>query len=243
MESTELRDLPETVRDVLSEFLETLIRVLGSSLECALLFGSAAEGRLRPTSDVNLLVLARRIDPSQLIALREPLNYGRAAIGLTVMFLECAEFADACEMFAMKFTDIKVRHRVLYGENPFAAADIPRAAAIRRLRQVLLNLKVRLRERYVLEGDRNERMASVLADTTGPLRVSAATLLALRDGRERPPKAALEEFCSNSRWSSCLDGLSAVHRGEVMSSDTMHGLVADVLNLLAALGAAAVMLA
>ena len=239
MESDELREVPEPVRAVLSEFVETLIRVLGTSLDCVLLFGSAAEGRLRPTSDVNLLVMARAIDAPRLSALREPLNAGRAAIGLSVMFLESADFADACESFAMKFTDIKVRSRLLYGENPFSASSIPRAAAIRRLRQVLLNLKVRLRERYVLDGDRNERMAAVLAQMTGPLRVGAATLLALGDGRERPPKAALEEFCEDARWSSCLHGLSAVHRGEVLPTDRTQDLVIDVLALLAALGAAA----
>ena len=74
---------------------------------------------------------------------------------------------------------------------------------------------------------------------TGPIRVSAATLLALGDGRERAPKAALEEFCADARWTSCLAGLSAVHRGEVLPADAARALVGEVLALLAALGAAA----
>jgi hypothetical protein len=71
------------------------------------------------------------------------------------------------------------------------------------------------------------------------LRVAAATLLALRDGRDRPPKLALQEFCADPRWASCLDGLSAIHGGQVLSTDKARRLVADVLDLLAALGAAA----
>lgn len=237
------QDLPETVRSVLSDFLDALVGVVGSSLECVLLFGSAAEGRLRPTSDLNVLVLAAKLEEAQLNALREPLRSGRAAAGLTVMFLESAEFGDACESFAMKFADIKARHRVLVGRDPFAAVEIPRAAAIRRLQQVLLNLKLRLRERYTLDGDQNDRLAAALADMTGPIRVSAATVLALRDGQERSPKPALEEFCSDARWSSCLAGLSAAHRGELLSTDAARTLVGDVLELLAALGAAAAALA
>jgi hypothetical protein len=234
-----LHDLPATVREVLEEFLRSLTEVIGPDLECVLLFGSAAEGRLRPTSDVNLAVLATKLKETQLNALRAPLKTGRAAVGLTVMFLESAEFSDACESFSMKFADMKVRHRVLYGEDPFAGAGVPRDAAIRRLRQVLLNLKLRLRERYAMDGDQDERLALALADMTGPIRVGAATLLALRDGHDRPPKLALQEFCADARWASCLDGLSAVHRGQVLSTDGTRGLVADVLDLLAALGAAA----
>jgi predicted nucleotidyltransferase len=234
-----IEDLPVAVRGVLTEFIDALVTVAGPALESVLLFGSAAEGRLRPTSDLNVLVMAASIDAAQLNALREPLRCGRAAAGLTVMFLEDAEFADACECFAMKFGDIKARHRVLYGRDPFTAFEIPRAAAIRRLQQVLLNLKLRLRERYALDGDQNDRLAASLADITGPVRVSAAALLALRDGQERPPKTALEEFCSDARWTSCLAGLSAVHRGEVLPADTARALVGDVLALLSALGAAA----
>jgi len=234
-----LEDLPAAPREVLEDFLEALTRALGPRLQCALLFGSAAEGRLRPTSDLNLLVMADRFTQADLEALHAPLQAGRAAAGLTVLFLETAEFADACEAFAMKFADIKVRQRVIFGADPFATVEIPRQAEIRRLRQVLLNLTLRLRERYALEGDRAERLAQVVADMTGPIRVAAATLLALRDGRERAPKAALEEFCAEPRWAPFLGGLSAVHRGETPSVDPMRRLVADLWDVLAALGAAA----
>jgi len=239
---TGLDDLPDAARSVLTDFLDALTQVLGTELRCVVLFGSAAEGRLRATSDINVLVVADSITEAQLNALGETLRAGRAAAGLTVMFLESGEFGAACESFAMKFADIKVRHRLLYGEDPFAGSGIQRAAAVRRLGQVLLNLKVRLRERYTLDGDHPDRLAAVLADLTGPVRVGAATLLALYDGQERAPKAALEEYCADPRWSACLAGLSAVHRGEIPPADTLRALVADVLALLAALSAAAMAL-
>ena len=233
-----MADLPAAAQEVLGELLRSLQEAIGADLKCVLLFGSAAEGRLRPTSDINLLVLANRLNETQLNALRAPLKEGRAAAGLAAMFLETEEFSDACESFAVKFGDMKVRHRLLYGEDPFTTAEIPRDAAVRRLRQVLLNLKLRLRERYALEGDRNDRLALALADMTGPIRVAAATLLALRDGRDLAPKSALQEFCAEPRWAACLGGLSAVHGGEVLSAADTRALVADVLELLAALGIA-----
>ena len=72
------------------------------------------------------------------------------------------------EAFTVKFADIVGRHRVLYGNDPFSDRDLPRAALIRRLDQVLLNLQLRLRERYVLMGEREELLARVIADAAGP---------------------------------------------------------------------------
>ena len=59
--------------------------------------------------------------------------------------------------------DIRARHRVLHGSDPFAALRIDAAELRRRLREVLLNLALRLRERYALVSLREEQLARVLA--------------------------------------------------------------------------------
>src|SRR5690242_15666015 len=113
-----VEDLPHPVALVLEDFLATLVQSAGPQLDAVILFGSAAEGRLRPTSDLNLLVITSGLTLSQLDALRLTLRTGRSAVGLAVMFLERAEVASAAEAFAVKFMDIKARHRVLYGKSP-----------------------------------------------------------------------------------------------------------------------------
>jgi hypothetical protein len=232
-----IEDLPRPVAEVLEDFVATLLQVTGPQLDSVILFGSAAEGRLRPTSDVNLLVVAAGFTLPQLDAARLALQSGRAAAGLTVMFLEKAELANAMEAFAVKFTDIKARHRVLYGNSPLESLVITRDAAIRRVRQVLLNLTLRLRERYVIDGDHEERLARILADVTGPIRASAAALLVLRDGRTLAPKEALEDIVRGSSLEECLGGLSAVHRDEHLPPGATRRLFGEVLRLLAALDA------
>lgn len=234
-----LADLPANVATVLEEFVQSLLQAAGAQVEAVILFGSAAEGRLRPTSDVNLLVIAKDLTLAQLDEIRTPLRTGAAAVSLAVMFLGSGELAHAFEAFAVKFTDIKERHRVLFGRSPLESVPISREAAVRRLRQVLLNLTLRLRERYAMEGDREESLADILADTTGPLRASAAVLLSLRDGHNRPPKAALEEFCAGAEWRECLEGLSTVHRGEQLRAGATRKLFGEVIRLLESLDTAA----
>ena len=53
-------DMPTAVEDRVNEFVSAARDALGDQLVSAVLFGSAAEGKLRATSDVNIiLVLAR----------------------------------------------------------------------------------------------------------------------------------------------------------------------------------------
>ena len=65
-----LKDQPANVERVLTDFLSTLSKVLDQSLKSAILYGSAAEGRLRPASDVNLLIIVEDCPPSVLARLQ-----------------------------------------------------------------------------------------------------------------------------------------------------------------------------
>ena len=132
-------------------FVDAASRVLGSDLRSIVLFGSAAEGKLRATSDVNVVLVLSAFDPAKVDSLREPLRTAHAAVRLSPMILLESEIPSAAEAFAEKFSDILRRRRVLHGSDPFAGVSIPRSAAIGRLRQVLLNLVLRLREQYVLK--------------------------------------------------------------------------------------------
>lgn len=187
----EVPPLPEPVAGAVDRFVGAAREALGPVLRSVVLFGSAAEGRLRATSDVNVLVVLSAWDVERLDALREPLRTAQAAVRLSAMLLLEEEVAAAIEAFPVKFADILRRRRVLHGLDPFSAGAVPRGAEIENLRQVLLNLVLRLRERYLMASLREEQAARAVAEAAGPLRSSAASLLGL-EGRPAPsPKEAL----------------------------------------------------
>ena len=185
--------LPEEIQRHLEVFVAAAQTTFGTDLAAAVLFGSAADGQLRATSDVNLLLLLKRFTPQAAGALRAPLRLAHAAIDLQVMFLLESELTQAADAFAVKFADIIARHRVLLGNDPFASLHTSRDAVLRRLRQVLLNQQVRMRERYMLLSLNEEQLAGAIADAAGPLRSAAASLAQL-DGRPLSGKQALEAF-------------------------------------------------
>lgn len=187
-------DLPQAVRMGLETFMASAKAACGPDLVSIVLFGSAAEGRLRASSDVNLILVLKEFAPARIDGLREALRIAHAAIRLGVMFILESEIDAAGRAFALKFSDVADRHRVLYGTDPFAALDVSRSATLQRLEQVLVNLVLRLRERYALLSLREEKLVPVIADAAGPLRASAAAILKLEGKGGVHPKEALAEL-------------------------------------------------
>src|SRR5437867_3252548 len=134
------RDLPRDVVRVLSDFVDAAREAFDDDLLSVILYGSAAEGALRLTSDVNVILVLRAFDRTKADRLHGPLQVAQAAIRLAAMFLLQDEIVAAARAFAQKFADILRRRRVLFGEDSFLGLAIPRSALVVRLDQVLLNL-------------------------------------------------------------------------------------------------------
>jgi len=221
-----LDGLPSNVATALSAFLSAARDALSTDLVSAILFGSAAEGRLAPTSDVNLLLVLRTFSPDKTLRVRDAYLAAEAAIKLRVMFVQEDEMSSAAEFFAQKFADILRRHRIVFGQDVLAPLKISRRAEIFRLRQVLLNLVMRLRESCVARGHRPEQVKLILADTFGPLRAACATLLELEDAPNPDSTAALAAVAASfgAQAATAAAQLSTAHDGASGAVDAQDAL-------------------
>jgi predicted nucleotidyltransferase len=229
-----IEGLPQAVERTLTAFVGSARSALGPDLKSIVLFGSAAEGRLRKTSDVNVIVVLAAFDPTRLDQLREPLRTAHAAIELEAMFLLEREIPAAIEAFAVKFADIRHRRRILHGSDPFADQAPSRGAEIARLKQVLLNLVLRLRLRYLLHSLRDEQAAALVADTAGPLRTCAEALLELQGNPASSPKAALAQVAASAPggdWDVVLENLSLARETGTLPPGVAPPTVLRLLDL------------
>jgi hypothetical protein len=227
--------LPDDVRRVLDSLVASARTSLGDALRAVILYGSAAEGRLRATSDVNVLFVLTRFDAA-VDAFREPFRTAQAAANVTAMFLLEEELPAASQAFAQKFADIERRHTVLYGDDVMARMDIPRDALVRRLRQVLLNLTLRLRGSYVESSLREEQCAIIVAEAAAPLRTSAVSILELEGRGTLPPKEALATLVRElGRFGDLLPHLSEAREQRVLPAGQAAGILFDTLQLARAL--------
>jgi predicted nucleotidyltransferase len=230
--------LSPTVERLLADLVQAAQRCFRDNLKSLILFGSGAEGRLRATSDLNLLIVLVCFDREQVDAFAEPLAVAQAAARASGMFVLHSELARVAEAFAVKFDDIARRRRVLYGDDVMAHLEIPRAATKARLRQVLVNLVLRLRWRYATANRRDDQLTLALADSTGPLRSAAATLLELEGTPVSSPKDALAKVAASiegSGWSSLLAQLSTAREQRALPAGAAGPAVLDAIALATAM--------
>jgi predicted nucleotidyltransferase len=228
------RDLPAPLARLLEDVVEQAAATLGTSLQSVVLFGSAAENRLRATSDVNLLFVVEAYDPARVATLGPVLQRAHAAFRLSAMWLTRDEVSLASESFAVKFADMARRHRVLFGDDPLAGVTISRQASVIRVRQVFLNLVLRLRSGYALNHDQEERLAFVVADAAGPLRAGAAELLDLEGQPAPSAREALERLApqwSASKAQTVLDAVRTARETRKLEPGRGSAVLSDVIEL------------
>jgi hypothetical protein len=230
-------NVPDPVRQVLDGIVEAARRAFGDDLRAIVLYGSAAEGRLRATSDVNLMFVLRRFDEEKANDFREPFRFAGAAVDINAMFVLETEMELAAREFAQKFADMQRRHVMLLGDDPLTNVNISREALVRRLQQTLLNLAMRLRELYLARSLREEQCALTIAEATGPLRAAAASILEIEGRGTLAPKEALYTFVHDLGPSDFIDLLP--HLSEARERRVLPpGRAADLLFTTAELASA-----
>jgi predicted nucleotidyltransferase len=231
-------DYTQSVEIALAKFVGEAQAALGDDLKSIVLYGSAAEQKLRVTSDVNIVMVLNRFSAARIDLFREPFRLAHASVRLTAMFLLADEIPAAAEAFAVKFGDIISRHRVLHGDDPFLRLDISRAATVRRLQQVLLNLVLRLRHEYVLSSLREEQAAFAIADAAGPLRASAQTILQLEARAASSPKEALQILIGDADFAAfapLLPQISLARETSLLPAGSAAATLAQTIALAEAL--------
>ena len=82
-EPSHLADSSLQVQTVLNDFVASAREAFAQDLLSIVMFGSGAEGRLRPTSDVNAILVVSKFDQARRDHLRRPLRFASAAVQLT----------------------------------------------------------------------------------------------------------------------------------------------------------------
>ncbi len=152
------------------------------------------------------------------------------------MILTHAELQAAARLFPVKYSDMRARHRVLAGSDPFERLEIPEDDVRRQAREILMNTALRLRERYVRLSIRDEQLVPVVADAAGPLRSAAAALARLEGAKATAPRDALANLAAEAgaEYAAAVANLSRAREAGTLSPGSA-GATLLALSRLAAL--------
>jgi predicted nucleotidyltransferase len=173
----------------LQELVARLQQTCGENLVSVVLYGSAArEDFHEEFSDVNVLVVLQRLEPSSLAAIAAVLHWWSREEKLRPpMIMTLDELRESADVFAIELLDIQRSHKTLFGQDVVTAINVPmnlhRVEVEHELRTTLL----RLRQHLLLSRDNQDEMRAVLAKSiTSVLTLFRHALIAVG---ENPPEA------------------------------------------------------
>jgi predicted nucleotidyltransferase len=169
-----LESLPAAARGPLRALTEALEKAEGSNLAALLVYGSAVRGGYEPgASDLDLIVVLHDTSLAHLRAIAEPLMLARYAARAEAMILKRDNILRASDVFPLLYDDVRQRHVLLSGSDPFAGLEIRDEHRRLRIEQELREARIRMRRAVVDSLGSEAAMAGAVArkvkQVRGPL--------------------------------------------------------------------------
>lgn len=156
----------------LDELVTQLRAAYGNALRAVVLYGSAVAGEhIAKKSDYNVLVIVDQIPLDRLRALASVTRAWRDAGNPPPMTFMTHEWHSSADVFPMEYADILERHRVLFGDDPFAGLRVDRADLRSQLEHETLGLLLRLRQGVLLAGDDPAEQIKLMAGSLSSLMI------------------------------------------------------------------------
>ncbi len=110
----------------LDEFVQKLKSAVGENLKAVILYGSAATEEFHAKhSDLNILCLVGQADVAHLGALHAAVEWWIRREQRPPLVFTREELRRSADIFTIELLDMKLRHRILYGENFLAEISVP----------------------------------------------------------------------------------------------------------------------
>ena len=150
----------------LAELKSRATAALGDRLESILLYGSAARNEFDSGhSDLNILILTRRLDRETLL-LAAPLLLWWLGLGNPQPLLfTLEEFRRSCDAFPIEIHDIQIAHRLLHGATPLDGLTIDREHHRVQLEHELRSKLLRLRQKAIPILDDHKSLLRLMEDS------------------------------------------------------------------------------
>ena len=170
----------------LDQLVEQLTKAYGPDLRAVILYGSAASGQhIAKRSDYNVLIIVDRLD---LDALNRSAAVARAwgeSGNPPPLTLTTDEWRASSDIFPMEYADVLERHRVLFGEPPFAGIHVERADLRLQVEHQAMGKLLQLRQGILAAGGERRRQRELLERSLSTFMVIFRAVLRLHG--EQPP--------------------------------------------------------
>lgn len=180
----------------LDDLVVQLRLAYGDALQCVVLYGSAVAGEhIEKQSDYNILVVAELLPLEKLQAGSKLALAWRDAGNSPPMTFTAKEWGTASDVFPLEYIDIRARHKVLYGTEPFTDISIHHEHLRMQVEREALGKVLRLRQGALIAGTNVKEQQALLAASLSALMIVLRGVLWLHD---LTPPQNYEELVRNA---------------------------------------------
>lgn len=162
----------------ISSLIIDLENVFTDRLESIILYGSAAFGEFQQNiSDLNLMVVIDKLTASDLKSAFAATKKWEKTKNPLPVFMDKEEMLNSCDVYPIEFSDIKERHKILYGEDFLDSLIIEKRYLRLQCESEIRNLLIKLRQNYLKNShDKNLIDNLIKKSTTSIIAVFRAIL-------------------------------------------------------------------
>ena len=185
--ANELRIEPaQDILDASRSWLEPVRGALGNEFLAAFLTGSVlTQGFDLQHSRVNIVVVARTLEPESLDALRVAMPDSRKPPHYDPLLLTQGQIESSLDSFPIEWLELRERHLTLEGHDVFATLEVPNTFLRLQCEHELRSKHIRLRQAYLASGRHPLLLQDTLRGAASSFATLFRTLLRLRG--EAPP--------------------------------------------------------
>jgi hypothetical protein len=195
MAASTLESLPSPAQAPLRTLKEGLEKAVGDNLAALIVYGSAVRGGYVPEeSDIDVIVVLKDTSLPHLQAIAPALMLARYSARVEAMILRRDNLPRASDVFPLLYDDVRQRHVILSGTDPFAGLEIKDAHRRLRIEQELREARIRMRRAVVDALGSEANISGAVARKIKQIRSPLHALMCLKgvdcDDRLEPVLAA-----------------------------------------------------
>lgn len=158
-----IEEFPLPVQAHVTEFANKLLENFEDNVISIIVYGSAAGINYNPSvSNINMAVIVGNLDFSVLNQSVDLIKRARKYKMATPLFLTKEYILNALDVFPIEFSEIKEKHRVIFGDDLFKDLEIPRRDISLLCEQQVKGKLLHLRQAYLEIGNNPSVLKNIL---------------------------------------------------------------------------------
>jgi hypothetical protein len=147
----------------LNELVTRLKSASDRNLKSVVLYGSAVTGEFQPKhSDLNIFCLVERAGVAELAALHETVDWWMHQGNPPPQVFTLDELARSADVFAIELLDMKLHHRILFGEDFLESLEVPMRLHGMQVERELRTNWLRLRRAILAAPQKNKAYLGIM---------------------------------------------------------------------------------